>query len=223
MSPARRRIAFVFAALALAVGAAFFIARHRSAPRGVTVDSVKNIACPVGLGDTVEWVPLQDGKWEEPVTWEERREAIKSWWAGDLANPWDCRASRERVEMDSSALGTFAGRPAAAVVFWESGGGSGVYYSVGLVLEEEGKPVCVASAGLGDRTRILGAKIVADRIVLDLVCSGPDDPACCPTQHECRTYGWMGKRLELDLLSTEPLPALPEYLKGAQDMEETEN
>lgn len=174
-------------------------------PRRLTADSVKNIAYPL-YGE--ESARFKDGEWTAPVSWRERVETVRGWWNGDCDSPVGYSAMRDTMALESSLLGSWNGHPAAAVVFWESGGGSGTWKNIALVIEQDDGPACVATADLGDRTRVLGRKFDGDRIVLDVLRKGDGDSCADPTEHVRLTYGWSGKK-ELDLLATEPLPPVP--------------
>ncbi len=85
----------------------------------------------------------------------------------------------------------------AAIVLASSGGGTGVFMSLAAVVDDNGQPVNVANADLGDRSQINDLYIEEGQIVVDLVIAGPDDAACCPTQHAIRTYALEGDALTL--------------------------
>ena len=79
-----------------------------------------------------------------------------------------------------AARGVVAGRPSAAVLLAESGGGSGTFISLVLVQETDGRAVPVASTLLGDRPRVNRVEIEAGGVVLvDMLAVGEKDPACC--------------------------------------------
>lgn len=206
MPSASRRLAFICAVLALSVGAVFFAVRRRSVPHGVTVDSVKNIAYPAGPGASAEWVRLQDGVWDETPAWGARWRAIREWMADERTSPWEYDGLRDHLEVDSVVLGTFAGRPAAAVAFLRSCGGTPEFMGVGLVVERQGEPACVAAAPIGDDMEVESMQCGPDHLVLDLASA---DPGEAISRRERRTYGWSGKG-ELDLLAITPLPAATE-------------
>lgn len=193
----------LFLALTVSAGVAVMVL-CKPAPRGITADSVRNIAYP-GVGDAAQGARLSDGQWREPVSWHERVETVKDWLAGDRSGPLDYGASRGEAAVESSVIGTLRGKPAAAVIFWESGGGSGTFMNMGLVVEQEGKPVCVATQGLGDRTQVLSKKFDHDQIVLELLRVGESDSYADPTDHVRLTYRWDGGD-KLVPVSAEKLP-----------------
>ena len=77
----------------------------------------------------------------------------------------------------------------AVVVTVLSGGGSGKFYELHAVLDDDGAATVVGTALLGDRVGILNMGIDgAGGIVTEIVTHGPADPLCCPTQDVVRTY-----------------------------------
>jgi hypothetical protein len=80
------------------------------------------------------------------------------------------------------ALGTLPGvGPVAAVVIRESGGGTGTFSWLHLIVRTSGRPSVAASAYLGDRVELTGLRFLTDTIEVRLVTQGPSDPLCCPT------------------------------------------
>ena len=93
----------------------------------------------------------------------------------------------------------------AAVVLAANGGGSGTYYSLAAVINQDGTPLHVASASLGDRILLEALDIAAGVITVRMVAHGPDDGLCCPTQRVVHRYQLLGNALQL--LSLEELGA----------------
>jgi heat shock protein HslJ len=87
------------------------------------------------------------------------------------------------------------GAPDAAVVLATSTGGSGVFMDLAAVIMQDGRPVNVAIAPLGDRVKINSLTIQDGQIVVDMVTHGPNDPMCCPTQQVVETYELQGDEL----------------------------
>ena len=106
-------------------------------------------------------------------------------------------AARTTVSLhELMAFGTAAdGRPFAAAILVTSGGGSGTFYDLALVVAKEGRAEHVASVRLGDRVRIESLTIEEDEVVLEMVQQGPDDPMCCPTQRAIERYALQGESL----------------------------
>jgi hypothetical protein len=93
------------------------------------------------------------------------------------------------------ANGELNGEPAAAAILRSSGGGSGTFYELHLMVERNGQPHDVAWTQLGDRVEINSLTIEENEIVVDMVAHGPDDPLCCPTQQVVQTYALEGESL----------------------------
>ncbi len=83
---------------------------------------------------------------------------------------------------EPSAFGQLNGQDAAAVLLGENSGGSGIFTSLAVVLDQDGAPVNVASTLLGDRVDVYALTIDDSRILVDMVRQGPNDPMCCPTE-----------------------------------------
>jgi len=101
------------------------------------------------------------------------------------------------VYPDMHALGDLDGDGVddAAVVLATSGGGSGTFISLEAVLNDQGRPKHVASAELGDRTKIESVAIESGQITVDMVTHGPEDPMCCPTVEATHKYKLQGDTL----------------------------
>jgi hypothetical protein len=93
------------------------------------------------------------------------------------------------------AVGELKGESAAAAILNTSGGGSGTFYELHLMVERNGQLHDVAWALLGDRVQINSLSIEDNEIVVDMVTHGPDDPMCCPTQQVVQTYALQGDAL----------------------------
>ncbi len=91
------------------------------------------------------------------------------------------------------AYGTIDGEAAAAVIIGESGGGSGQFVNLALVMDVDGAPTNVAITQLGDRVGIDGLTITENGlVVVDMIAQGPSDPMCCPTMPVTRIYAYTG-------------------------------
>jgi len=86
---------------------------------------------------------------------------------------------------------------ASAVVLVADPGGSGTFYQLALVVQNDDQPVNVANVMLGDRVKINSVSIEDGKIQVDMVTQGPDDPMCCPSQHVINTYELAGSELDL--------------------------
>ena len=99
----------------------------------------------------------------------------------------------------------------AAVVLSYNGGGSGTFYNLLAVRNDNGVPVHIASYSIGDRIRLDALEIAAGVITVRMVAHGPNDAACCPTQDTIATFRLSGSGFEL--LSEVPPGQLTATLK----------
>ena len=76
----------------------------------------------------------------------------------------------------------------AAVVLVINPGGSGTFYELAAILNQDGKPSHAASAALGDRIQIKQMTIKDGEITVRLVTQGPNDPMSRPTLEVTRRY-----------------------------------
>lgn len=83
----------------------------------------------------------------------------------------------------------------AAVILVANPGGSGTFYDLAAVINQNGTPTNVASQLLGDRVQIKSISIKSGEIVLDMIVHGPSDPLCCPTVEVTRAYKLEGGKL----------------------------
>lgn len=86
------------------------------------------------------------------------------------------------------AYGKIRGREVAAVVLVTELGGSGVFYSLAVVVEEGGRAKNVSTVRLGDRVPVRSAAVRDGRIIIHLRERGPTDPYCCPTKERRRRF-----------------------------------
>jgi len=87
------------------------------------------------------------------------------------------------------------GLPWAAVIMISQTGGSGTFFDLHTLVLRDDFWQQEATAFLGDRVRVGSLATRGDELLLDLVVAGPDDPMCCPTQHQTRRYGRAGTQL----------------------------
>ena len=83
----------------------------------------------------------------------------------------------------------------AAVILVVQSGGSGTFYYLCAVVNEEGAPVNVATLLLGDRVQIKDLFIRSGQIEIDMRVQGPGDPMAKPSLTAHRRYRLAGNRL----------------------------
>ena len=119
---------------------------------------------------------LQDGEYHEQVAEGSASETVVS-----LTN--------------DVAYGDLEGSKTAAAILTTTTGGSGTFYDLALIQVQDGMPVNVATTFLGDHVKNLSLQIQDDRIIVELIAQGPDDPMCCPTQWLRKTFEYEGGNL----------------------------
>lgn len=127
-----------------------------------------------------------------------------------------------------------------AVVVVADPDGTGVFYTLYLVLNEGNLPPRVAAqAFFGDRVVLDGFAIESGEAALNLLTQGPDDGACCPSQPASRRYrlepdealtvsidqngvrysmpaDWVGEPLQIEVLGAPRDPSTPVWADDIQ-------
>jgi hypothetical protein len=105
-----------------------------------------------------------------------------------------------RVQLvEPSAFGDLNGdglEDAVAVLIVDPSG-TGTFFNLVALLNQNGAPVQAAFSYIGDRQGILNLEIINGQIKLDYVTQGPEDPLCCASEHMIRTYRLVGNTLEV--------------------------
>jgi hypothetical protein len=166
---------FVVAALLLVTVACVAGCNGEAGP--LTVDSLKN-AKYQGIGVYPEGVKLTDGRLEGYFTASgSSRSSVV------LVEPaafWD---------LDGDGLDD------AAVLLKENTGGSGVFVYLAAVLNQNGRPVNVATVRVGDPTHIEEMAIKGGMISVRMLDYARGDPMCCPSLEYRETYVLEGGEL----------------------------
>ena len=110
--------------------------------------------------------------------------------------------SAAKVMIERTGYGAFGdlngdGAEDAAIVLTTDSGGSGTFYELAAVVDQDGEYVNVATALLGDRILVNDLTIADGVIHVDMLTQGPDDPMCCPTQRTLRSYVLEGDALTM--------------------------
>ncbi len=82
------------------------------------------------------------------------------------------------------------GQDEAVVLLAESSGGTGTNYYLAAVGRRDGSTMNLGTALVGDRVQVMDARVIKERVVLDVVQAGPKDPMCCPSQKATRSWSF---------------------------------
>lgn len=172
--------------------------------------------------DTPESPPTATPSPVHPLAWEMlRNTAYPSEWPKDGVAQVVDGVYREKYMPDSATemvisladIHTFGdlngdGVDDVLVILISYPGGSGTFFHLAAVLNQDGTTNPVATAFLGDRTIIRSMAIESGQIVLEMITHGPDDPMCCPNMDRRQVYTLQDGNLNLveqiDTPRTEP-------------------
>jgi hypothetical protein len=176
--------AIAAAILAVLVGCTTEVVRKpgptAAVPAALTAEAIGNASFRSGLLEGTP-VTLREGRYE-------RGDGVVAWLLTEL-----------------TAHGEVAGRPTAAVLLAESGGGTGIFISLVLVQEADGRAASIASTLLGDRPRVRQIAIESDGTVLvDMLQVGEKDAFCCPSTPMIVRYALEDGKLVVRSLETGP-------------------
>lgn len=125
-------------------------------------------------------ISLKGGKWSG-----------KSFVKGDASRPTVGLIKNFTFTGDIDGNGT----EERVVFLWESSGGSGTQVYMAVLGSNNGKPVNLATHLIGDRVQLQMGRVSQGKIELDVVQTGKDDAACCPTSKVFRTWTLKNKQL----------------------------
>jgi hypothetical protein len=83
----------------------------------------------------------------------------------------------------------------AVILLVSWGGGSGVFYELAAVINDQGQPIHTASVQLGDRVEVESLDLALGRVRVKMIVHDEDDAACCPTLSVERSYLFRGETL----------------------------
>ena len=96
---------------------------------------------------------------------------------------------------DPVAIGIIGEQTMAALVIVTDSGGSGIFFDLYLVKEQDNRWSIVDRAHLGDRIGVNKIEVEHGLVGLDLTVHGPRDGACCPTERSRVYYALKAERL----------------------------
>ena len=83
----------------------------------------------------------------------------------------------------------------AIVILEDNSSGSGNFVFLVPVLNVLNKPKPLQALMIGDRTPVKSLTIEVDRVIVELISQGKDDPACCPTILMKKIFNLVGDNL----------------------------
>ncbi|HWI70006.1 MAG TPA: META domain-containing protein [Nitrospiraceae bacterium] len=113
---------------------------------------------------------------------------------------------------DSLAVGRIGDQTMAALVIVTDPGGSGIFFDLYLVRQQENRWSIVDRAHLGDRIRVNRIEVERGLVGLDLTVHGPRDGACCPTERSTMYYALQSEQL---VKVSTPAQNTPSLIEGA--------
>ena len=117
-------------------------------------------------------------------------------------------ASRIVIRLtDSLAVGRIGDQTMAALVIVTDPGGSGVFFDLYLVRQQENRWSVVDHVYLGDRIRVNKVEVERGLMGLDLTVHGPRDGTCCPAGRSRVHFALQGERLVKVSESEQKLPS----------------
>src|SRR5512143_2717334 len=184
MSPVRNRGGYIMRKIHLCLLAGVLLMTDGACVRtAITPERTSERSAFDGVRFRTEWtdsgtVVLTKGRYVEP------------------AEPGS--ASQVVIQLsDKGAKGIVDGRETAAAVLISSGGGSGTFYDLVLVIWGPDGWKHTDTALLGDRVKVHSVSLAGREITVDLTEQGPDDPLCCPTLRRTKRYLVQDGRLKV--------------------------
>jgi len=142
------------------------------------VQEIRNTPYQLGATDTLQVVPLTDGKFEQGTPGSD-----------DFISA---------VMTEFVAVGDLNedGTEEAAALVSENYGGTGVFVFLAVYSQVDGTWTYQTSSMVDDRPQLNALSIANDEIFLDAVIHGADEPMCCPTVRTTRHYRFVDSLLD---------------------------
>jgi len=98
---------------------------------------------------------------------------------------------------DKIAFGdlNYNGKEDAAIIVYSTGGGSGIFYELAVIINQNGNPYHLTSEELGDRVKVNFINIKEGIIIINMLIHDVADAACCPTLYKTFQYRLSGNEL----------------------------
>jgi hypothetical protein len=152
----------------------------------LTVEKLRNTTLTImGSDQILRTITLQDGKYQEGT--DPAQVGYLSIFLGEKIGFGDLNAD---------------GLEDAVITIAENYGGSGVFVSVVVVLNQGGQPNAVATAIIDDRPMINNLSIQNGEVFVDATIHGINDAMCCPSLPSTRNYKLIENELVLSRYTT---------------------
>lgn len=140
---------------------------------------IRNAQYQLGVPDSLQVIPLQDGKFEQGT-------------AGSMDYI-------SVVLTDLVAVGDLDGDSVdeIAALITENFGGTGVFVFLAIYKNVNGSPTFLTSSVVDDRPQLNALSIANGEVFLDAVIHTLDDPMCCPSLHMTRHYRLVNEQLDM--------------------------
>lgn len=155
------------------IGVSIFVSKHEKKSGDVSfVNQVLNAKVPNFASNEDEMVALKNGEVEGVY----KSDGIGHWSMG--------------LDKDFMVSGDYNndGKLDVASVLIASGGGSGVFYYLVLLANQNGSPKYMTSQYLGDRIKVNSIVYKDSVFSVDVITQGPDEGYCCGTLHKVFEY-----------------------------------
>ncbi len=87
------------------------------------------------------------------------------------------------------------GQDEAIVFLVTEYGGTGRFYDLVVMTDQNAAPTQLAATPLGDRVQLRSISVKQGLLVVNMVEAGPNDAACCPTQEVVKVFGLQDDQL----------------------------
>lgn len=124
------------------------------------------------------------GIYDQPVMLQDGRHEGAPYVAGGAARPVIRLHPAPRLQVDLDG----DGEAEAVVLLSQTSGGTGEYTHLAVVARRDGGAQNLSTINLGDRVMLKRLEAQDSRIVVEIVTTGPNEPACCPTQKTENVY-----------------------------------
>jgi hypothetical protein len=143
------------------------------------IEEIRNAPYQLGASDSLQTVHLTDGKFEQGTPGSDDFISVQ---VTDFVTIGDLTAD---------------GMEEAAALISENYGGTGVFVFLAVYSKVDGTWTFQTSNMVDDRPQLMELSIANNKIFLDAVIHGVDEPMCCPTLRTMRHYSFVDNLLDM--------------------------